>query len=77
MTASEARAGGATVDVAEFIDGQPSAGAVFLAAAAAALCASLAAFGLGRLVRASNGGEIVEQATSLRATLNPASGTGH
>ena len=54
-----------------------SASAVFLAAAAAALCASLAAFCLARLVRPFDGGAVVEQTTSLHATLNPASTAGH
>jgi MFS transporter, AAHS family, 4-hydroxybenzoate transporter len=54
-----------------------SAAAVFLAAAAAALCASLAAFCLGRLVRPSDCDAAVEQPTSLRATLSPASTAGH
>ena len=53
-----------------------SAGAVFLAAAAAALCASLAAFGLSRMVRPAGAHENVEQATSLKATLRPASTAG-
>jgi AAHS family 4-hydroxybenzoate transporter-like MFS transporter len=54
-----------------------SAAAVFLAAAAAAFCASLAAFCLGRLIRPSDAGVAVEQPTSLRATLTPASTAGH
>ena len=54
-----------------------SAAAVFLAAAAAALCASLAAFCLSRLVRTPDGDTAVEQPTSLRATLSPASTAGH
>jgi AAHS family 4-hydroxybenzoate transporter-like MFS transporter len=47
-----------------------SAGAVFLTAAAAALCAALAALWLSRL--AGTGGGAVEQATSFDAKLRPA-----
>jgi len=47
-----------------------SPAAVFLAAAAAALCASLAAFGLSRLVRP--GSVAVEQPASFDAKLKPA-----
>jgi AAHS family 4-hydroxybenzoate transporter-like MFS transporter len=54
-----------------------SPAAVFLAAAAAAFCASVAAFCLGRLVRTPDGVTAVEQATSLQATLSPASTAGH
>jgi len=54
-----------------------SVAAVFLAAAAAALCASLAAFCLGRLIRTPDGNTAVEQPTSLHATLSSASTAGH
>jgi AAHS family 4-hydroxybenzoate transporter-like MFS transporter len=47
-----------------------SPAAVFLAAAAAALCASLAAFGLSRLVR--GGSVAIDQPTSFDAKLSPA-----
>lgn len=51
-----------------------SAGAVFMAAAGAALIASLAAFCLNRLVPPRDPHEVVDQATSLQATLNPTAG---
>jgi AAHS family 4-hydroxybenzoate transporter-like MFS transporter len=49
-----------------------SAGAVFLAAAAAALCAALAAVGLSRLARPSGSESTVEQPTSFDAKLTAA-----
>jgi MFS transporter, AAHS family, 4-hydroxybenzoate transporter len=49
-----------------------SAGAVFLAAAAAALCAALAAFWLSRLAGLGGGESTVEQPTSFDAKLRPA-----
>jgi MFS transporter, AAHS family, 4-hydroxybenzoate transporter len=49
-----------------------SAGAVFLTAAAAALCAALAAFCLSRLARLGGGESAVEQPTSFDAKLRPA-----
>ncbi len=52
-----------------------SPAAVFLAAAAAALCASLAAFGLSRLVRSGSG--VIDQPTSFDAKLNPAAEAGN
>jgi AAHS family 4-hydroxybenzoate transporter-like MFS transporter len=52
-----------------------SPAAVFLAAAAAALCASLAAFGLSRLVRGGSGA--IEQPTSFHAKLGPAAKAGN
>ena len=54
-----------------------SAAAVFMAAAAAALIASLAAFCLNRLVPPREAHEVVAQATSLQASLNPASTAGN
>jgi MFS transporter, AAHS family, 4-hydroxybenzoate transporter len=54
-----------------------SAAALFLAAAAAAFCASLAALGLSRLVRPADGDAVVEQPTSLQATFRPVSTAGH
>jgi AAHS family 4-hydroxybenzoate transporter-like MFS transporter len=52
-----------------------SPAAVFLAAAAAALCASLAAFGLSRLVQRGSG--VIDQPTSFDAKLNPAAEAGN
>jgi AAHS family 4-hydroxybenzoate transporter-like MFS transporter len=52
-----------------------SPAAVFLAAAAAALCASLAAFGLSRLVHNASGA--IEQPTSFDAKLGPAAEAGN
>jgi MFS transporter, AAHS family, 4-hydroxybenzoate transporter len=52
-----------------------SPAAVFLAAAAAALCASLAAFGLSRLVR--GGSVAIDQPTSFDAKLSPAAEAGN
>jgi AAHS family 4-hydroxybenzoate transporter-like MFS transporter len=49
-----------------------SAGAVFLAAAVAALCAALAAFCLSRLAGLGGGESAVEQPTSFDAKLRPA-----
>jgi MFS transporter, AAHS family, 4-hydroxybenzoate transporter len=49
-----------------------SAGAVFLAAAVAALCAALAAFCLSRLARLGGGESAVEQPTSFDVKLRPA-----
>jgi AAHS family 4-hydroxybenzoate transporter-like MFS transporter len=53
-----------------------SAGAVFLAAATAALCAALAAFCLSRLAGLGGGESTVEQPTSFDAKLRPAPTTG-
>jgi MFS transporter, AAHS family, 4-hydroxybenzoate transporter len=52
-----------------------SPAAVFLAAAAAALCASLAALGLSRLVR--SGTVVIDQPTSFDAKLHPAAEAGN
>jgi MFS transporter, AAHS family, 4-hydroxybenzoate transporter len=49
-----------------------SAGAVFLTAAMAALCAALAAFWLSRLAGLGGGESVVEQPTSFGAKLSPA-----
>jgi AAHS family 4-hydroxybenzoate transporter-like MFS transporter len=49
--------------------GKWSTAAVFLTAAAAALCAALAAFGLSRLTGGGVGGKAVEQPTSFGAKL--------
>jgi AAHS family 4-hydroxybenzoate transporter-like MFS transporter len=49
-----------------------SAGSVFLSAAAAALCAALAAFSLSRLAGLGGGESTVEQPTSFDAKLRPA-----
>ena len=49
--------------------GQWSTAAVFLAAAAAALCAALAALGLSRLTGGGAGSKAVEQPTSFGARL--------
>jgi MFS transporter, AAHS family, 4-hydroxybenzoate transporter len=53
-----------------------SPAAVFMAAAAAALCAALAAFSLSRLVRGDNGKGAVDQPTSFDAKLGPAAKAG-
>jgi AAHS family 4-hydroxybenzoate transporter-like MFS transporter len=53
-----------------------SAGAVFLAAATAALCAALAAFCLSRIAGLGGGETAVEQPTSFDAKLRPAPTTG-
>jgi MFS transporter, AAHS family, 4-hydroxybenzoate transporter len=53
-----------------------SAGAVFLAAATAALCAALAAFCLSRLAGLGGAESAVEQPTSFDAKLRPASTAG-
>ena len=48
-----------------------STAAVFIAAAAAALCAALASFGLSRLTGGGAGSKVVEQPTSFGAKLGP------